>query len=346
MQRAGVLAIILAIVSLGRGGPSIAGRSDASSAHDTSPLVLAVPLGLSALLPVPSDNLLTPAKVALGRRLFFEKRLSRDGRVACASCHKPAHGFADDRSVSIGVAGRTGRRNAPSLLNRAYARTLFWDGRAASLEEQALAPMVNDAELANTYEEITKRLTADPSYVDAFRAAFGNADTTSARAAQALASFTRTLLSGASPADRYERLGDAAAISAAAVRGRALFRGKARCHVCHDGPLFSDDRFHNTGVSWGRSPLDVGRYDVTRVDSHRGAFRTPSLRNVARTAPYMHDGSMTTLAKVVAFYDRGAGANPYLDGLIHPLGLTPRERRDLVAFLEALTGREPSVKNP
>ncbi|HUE88252.1 MAG TPA: cytochrome c peroxidase [Vicinamibacterales bacterium] len=302
--------------------------------------MMAVPLGLSALIPVPADNPLTAAKVALGRRLFFEKRLSRDGRVACASCHKPEHGFADDRALSIGVGGRVGGRNAPSLLNKAYARTLFWDGRAASLEEQALAPMVNDVELANTYEEISTRLGSDPSYVAAFREAFGGAEPTSARAAQALASFTRTLLSGASPVDRYERLGEATALSPAAARGHALFRGKARCHVCHDGPLFSDDRFHNTGVGWGRAPVDRGRYAVTGVDAHRGAFRTPSLRHVARTAPYMHDGSMTTLSEIVAFYDRGAGSNPYLDGLIRPLGLTSRERRDLVAFLESLTGRD------
>jgi cytochrome c peroxidase len=327
-----VLALVTALCSLC--------QTDSAGTPTQAPLILDVPLGLSPLVPVPPGNSLTAAKAALGRRLFFDKGLSRDGRVACASCHKPEHGFADDRSLSVGVGGRIGRRNAPSLLNRAYVRALFWDGRAASLEEQALAPMVNHAELANTYDEITRRLAADSSYSAAFSDAFGDAAPTSARAAQALASFIRTLLSGASPADRYERLGEARALSPPAARGRVLFRGKARCHVCHDGPLISDDRFHNTGVSWGRTPLDRGRYDATGLDAHRGAFRTPSLRDVSRTGPYMHDGSMATLAEVVAFYDRGAGSNPHLDGLIRPLGLTVRERRDLVAFLEALTGRE------
>jgi cytochrome c peroxidase len=301
--------------------------------------MLSVPVGLSALLPVPTENRLTAEKVALGRRLFFEKRLSRDGRVACASCHKPDHGFADDRSVSIGVDGRAGHRNAPSLLNRVYVEPLFWDGRAASLEAQALFPMVGESELANTYEEIEKRLRADRSYTEAFRDAFGTGSITSARAAQALASFERTLLSGGTAADRYERLGETGALPPSAARGRALFRGTARCHVCHDGPLFSDGRFHNTGVSWGRSPVDRGRFDVTGLDAERGAFRTPSLRDVARTAPYMHDGSIPTLDRVVAFYDRGGERNPYVDDMLKPLRLTPDEQGDLVAFLEALTGR-------
>lgn len=315
---------------------SLAGAAQISRARAVE---TGVPLGLSALVPVPAANPVTPAKVALGRRLFFEKRLSRDGRLACASCHKPSHAFADDRPVALGVAGRKGRRNAPSLLNRAYLRTLFWDGRAASLEDQAMLPIVAATELANTHEEVIRRLSRDGSYVAAFRDAFGDTAITTTRVAEALASFERTLLSGDSDVDRFERLGDLAALSSAAARGRVLFRGKARCHVCHDGPLFSDQRFHNTGVSWGREPLDRGRFEVTRMQADLGAFRTPSLRDVRRSAPYMHDGSMRSLSDVVVFYDRGAGANPYLDGLIRPLGLTAAERRDLVAFLNALTGR-------
>lgn len=303
------------------------------------PLMLPLPVGLSALLPVPADNSLTAATVALGRRLFFDKRLSRDHRLACASCHKPQHAFADDRPVSAGVGGRTGRRNAPSLLNRGYARALFWDGRAASLEEQALAPMVSATELANTYEEIVRRVGADVTYVAAFRRAFGDGEITSGRMAQALASFERTLLSGGSRVDRYERMGEIGALSAAAVRGRELFHGKGRCHVCHNGPLFADGRFHNTGVSWGRAPIDRGRNEVTGLERDLGAFRTPSLRDVARTGPYMHDGSIRTLAAVVAFYDRGGRRNPYIDDLLMPLRLTSAEQRDLVAFLEALTGQ-------
>ncbi len=299
-----------------------------------------VPLGLSAMVPVPADNPLTAAKIALGRRLFFDRRLSIDRRVACASCHRPDRAFADDRPVSPGAAGRLGRRNVPSLLNRAYATALFWDGRAASLEEQALAPLVGATELANTYDGIVERVRADTSYVVGFRAAFGDVAVTRERIAQALAAFQRTLLAGDSAVDRLDLLRDPRAVSPRAARGATLFRGKARCHVCHDGPLFSDGRFHNTGVSWGREPADLGRYEVTRAEADLGAFRTPSLRDVARTAPYMHDGSIPTLARVVAFYNDGGRRNPHLDDLVRPLHLAAGEQRDLVAFLEALTGRQ------
>jgi cytochrome c peroxidase len=318
-------------------GVWLAGGAGSAAEGQPQP-VLHVPAGLSVILPVPADSPLTAERVALGRRLFFEPRLSKDNRLSCASCHRPERAFADGRPVAVGAGRRAGRRNAPSLLNRAYASTLFWDGRAASLEEQALAPMISDVELANTYDEIERRLRADAGYVAAFREAFGPGDITRVRIAQALASFQRTLLSGGSPVDRYELLGESGALTPAAARGRALFRGRARCQFCHDGPLFTDERFHNTGVSWGRQPLDLGRFEVTGLDHDRGAFRTPSLRDIARTAPYMHDGSMATLAEVVAFYDRGGNANPHLDGLLRPLHLTLRERRDLVAFLEALTG--------
>lgn len=333
MRRRAVLLAVLPVLCLVvqvDGGPSI---------ERAPPLLFAVPLGLSPSLPVPADNPLTGARGTLGRRLFFDTRLSRDGRLACASCHQPQHAFADQRPVAIGVGGRAGRRNAPSLLNRAYSRVLFWDGRMTSLEEQALAPLTSAAELGSTVEGIVTRLAADPSYVASFQRAFGDGPITGGRVAQALASFERTLLSGDSPVDRYETGGRPDALTPAAARGRDLFRGKARCQVCHDGALFTDGRFHNTGVSWGRTPSDFGRFEVTGLDADRGAFRTPSLRDVARTAPYMHDGSFPTLSDVVAFYTRGGNRNPYLDGLLKPLALTPREQRELVAFLEALTGR-------
>lgn len=318
----------------------LVGDIDGGRADDSAPpLLVAVPVGLSPILLVPRDNPLTAARVALGRRLFFDKRLSRDGRMACASCHQPRHAFADRRPVAIGIGGRAGRRNVPSLLNRAYARVLFWDGRMAALEEQALAPLTSPAELGSTIEEIVERLAADSSYVQSFQRAFGDGAITGGRVAQALAGFERTLLSGDSPVDRYETGRVRDALSPAATRGLGLFRGKARCHICHDGALFSDGRFHNTGVSWARVPIDRGRFEVTGATVDLGAFRTPSLRDVARTAPYMHDGSFRTLREVVAFYDRGGNPNPNLDGVIRPLRLTARERRDLVAFLEALTGR-------
>jgi cytochrome c peroxidase len=321
-------------------GLCLVARVDGGRADDSAPpLLLAVPSGLSPILLVPWDNPLTADRVSLGRRLFFDKRLSRDGRVACASCHQPRHAFADRRPIAIGIGGRTGRRNVPSIVNRAYARVLFWDGRMAALEEQALAPLTSPAELGSTIEEIVDRLAADAGYVASFQRAFGDASITGARMAQALASFERTLLSGDSAVDRYETGGRKDALSPAAARGLGLFRGKARCHICHDGALFSDGRFHNTGVSWARLPIDLGRFEVTGAEADRGAFRTPSLRDVSRTAPYMHDGSFRTLPDVVAFYDRGGNRNPNLDGVIQPLRLTGGERRDLVAFLEALTGR-------
>lgn len=303
-----------------------------------APLHLRVPPGLSVLMPVPTDNPLSAAKVALGHALFFDKQLSRDRKVACASCHRPERAFADGRRVPVGIGGRRGRRNVPSLLNRVYASALFWDGRAASLEEQALAPLVSALELDNSYHEIVRRLEADRAYRDFWREAFGTDRIAIDEVAQALASFERTLLSGNSAFDRYESLHLKRALSEPARRGLALFRGKAGCQVCHDGPLLSDGRFHNTGVSWGRQPMDLGRYEVTGLEPDRGAFRTPSLRDVARTAPYMHDGSLQTLGEVIDVYDRGGRPNPYLDGLLKPLGLTRGEKKDLVAFLKSLTG--------
>ena len=298
-----------------------------------------VPAGLSVLVPVPADNPLTAERVALGARLFFDTALSRDRTVACATCHRPDRAFTDGRPVAIGIGGRRGRRNAPTLLNRAYGREMFWDSRAGSLEEQALAPMINPTELGNTHEEIVRRLDASTTYRRLFRLAFGGGEVTIDRAAQAIANFERTLLSGDSPVDRDERHDNRSALTAPARRGRNLFVGKANCIVCHNGPTFSDERLHNTGVGWGREPVDLGRYEVTLLDEDRGRFKTPTLRDVARTPPYMHDGSVPTLRAVVEFYDRGGTANPYLDARIKPLGLSPSEKTDLVAFLKSLTGR-------
>ena len=290
------------------------------------------------MLPVPQDNPLTVEKVELGRHLFFEKRLSRDGSLACASCHLPDRAFADSRPVAVGIGGMRGRRNAPSLLNRAYGRTMFWDGRAGSLEEQALAPMESPAELGNSHEEIVRRLAASREYRRRFERAFGTERVTIERVAQAIASFERTLLSGHSAFDRYEVFEEEDALSESARRGLALFHGKARCVLCHSGPLFTDESFHNTGVSWRKEPSDLGRFEVTAQDKDRGTFKTPSLRDVEHTAPYMHDGSLATLKEVVDFYDRGGRNNTNLDAEIRPLGLTPSEKRALVAFLRALGG--------
>lgn len=298
-----------------------------------------LPLGASPLVPVPPDNPLTEAKVELGRRLFFDAQLSRDSTVSCSSCHEPERSFSDGRTVARGIDGKEGTRNVPALINRVYGRSFFWDGRAHSLEEQALLPMVNPDEMGNTHEEILRRLGASGSYRRQFVGAFGADKITEERVAQAIASFVRTLVSGNSPFDRFEHLGDTAALSESARRGLALFRGRARCALCHTGWLFTDERFHNTGVTWRDGELlDSGRFVITGKNVHRGAFKTPTLRDVARTEPYMHDGSLATLEEVVDFYDRGGNINPYQDPDIRPLNMTLQEKESLLAFLRSLSG--------
>jgi cytochrome c peroxidase len=297
-----------------------------------------VPRGFAARPAAPADNLVTPAKVRLGRRLFFDPVLSADRTVACASCHVPDRGFAGADARAVGVGGRAGKRNAPTLLNVAYGTSFFWDGRAASLEEQALLPIADPLEMASSADEAVRRLRADPSYVADFRTAFGDdGEVTAQNLARALASFQRSLVTGDSPVDRF-RHGEITALSEDAKQGLWLFEGRGGCWKCHSGHNFTDGRFHNTGVSWGAEPGDTGRFAVTRQDQDRGAFKTPTLRNVARTAPYMHDGSMATLEEVVRYYGKGGNPNPGLDPALKPLDLSEREVKQLAAFLRALSG--------
>jgi cytochrome c peroxidase len=310
--------------------------------RDTLPekiLIDDIPEGLPRPRPVPADNPLTYAGVELGRRLFFDPILSVDRTIACASCHDPAHGFAGREARALGVHGKRGSRHAPSLLNRAYATNLFWDGRATSLEDQALRPIEDSHEMGNTMAEAIARLRAHPDYPARFRAAFDDG-VTPANLARALASFERTLLLGDTPVDRF-RAGRVGALSAMEKHGLWLWESKAGCWKCHSGANFTDGQFHNTGVSWGREPSDAGRFLVTRREVDRGKFRTPSLRAVARTAPYMHDGSMASLEEVLEFYNRGGGKNRNLDSVIAPLGLSPQEMQSLLAFLHALSTRSP-----
>lgn len=306
-----------------------------------------LPQGLEAFLPVPHYNPLTTDKVELGRELFFDKRLSRDQSLSCATCHLPEKAFTDGRAVSVGIDGALGRRNAPSLLNGAYLRSMFRDGRAKSLEEQALQPITNPAELDNTHEEVVRRLGADKSYRILFERAFGSSEVTIERTAEAIACFERTLLSANSNYDRYLVSGVRNALSDSALRGLELVRGKAGCQMCHEHSRLTDDRFHNTGVSWGQQPLDLGRHEVTGWESDTGKFKTPSLRDVEHTAPYMHDGSIETLEEVVEFYNEGGRPNPYLDPAIKPLDLSDQEKQDLVAFLRSLSGTnwQPGVES-
>jgi cytochrome c peroxidase len=294
-----------------------------------------VPRGFPARPTAPADNPLTAEKVGLGRRLFFDPILSSDRTVACASCHDPAHGFAGTAKAAVGVRGRTGSRHAPTLLNVGYNAAFFWDGRAATLEEQALVPIADPNELDSSPAEVVRRLRADPSYVEQFRAAFG-AEVTAGNLARALASFERTLLAGNNRVDRF-RYGEVTALSTEARQGLWLFESRGGCWRCHSGPALTDGKFHNTGVGRGADP---GRYAINHRDSDRGTFKTPTLRNVARTGPYMHDGSLTTLEDVVRYYSRGGDPNPNLDSSLKPLNLSETDVRNLVALLEALTGQE------
>jgi cytochrome c peroxidase len=292
----------------------------------------AVPLGLGPR-PAAPDNPLTAARVALGRRLFFDPILSADSTVACATCHQPEHGFSSPEPRPRGVGGRTADRRPPTLLNRAYGKAFFWDGRAATLEEQALKPIENPAEMGSTVAAAVARLKADAGYKDRFAAAFDDG-VTAVNLARALAGFERVLLRGDSPVDKFRQRGQRGAMTEAELHGFWLYESKGQCWRCHGGPNFTDEGYHNTGVGWGGA--DVGRQAVTKAEADRGKFKTPTLRGVRLRPPYMHDGSVKTLEDVVDFYTRGGVANPNLDPAVRTLDLTPDERRDLVAFLKAL----------
>ena len=292
----------------------------------------ATPLGLDVYYPVPQSNPMTPGSVTLGKRLFFDSRISVDSTRSCASCHQPAHAFSDTVAQSLGVRGQTTLRNVPSLLNRAYGQTFFWDARAASLEETVTQPIRNPRELGLDLAVLVERLGEDASYVRAFRAEYSDG-ITEANIARSLASYVRSLRAGDSPFDRF-MAGDRIAMPPEAIDGLRVFIGKGNCIACHVGVTLTDERLHNTGVSVG---LDAGRQLVTALDADRGKFKVPSLRNVALTAPYMHDGSLATLEAVVEFYDRGGGSNPNLDAEVKPLRLTAAEKLSLIAFLRSLT---------
>ena len=268
-----------------------------------------IPLGLDLYLPVPEDNPLTKEKVELGRKLFFDPLLSRDQTLSCAGCHDPERGFTDGRAISKGVFGRKGTRSVPTLVNRGYGRAFFWDGRISSLEEQVLQPIQDAKEMDMTLQEILTRLKKEEDYRQGFREAF-RTEVNSEGVAKALASYVRTLLSGHSRFDRYFN-GEREALSEDARQGLEIFRGKGNCRACHVGPNFTDERFHNTGVAWPEGELlDPGRFAVTGKEADRGAFKTPTLREVALTAPYMHDGSIATLENVIEFYTRGGNPQP------------------------------------
>jgi cytochrome c peroxidase len=325
---------------------------------------------------IPPDNLQTPEKIALGQKLFFDGRLSADGTVACSTCHDPLRAFADARPASIGIKGRVGQRNSPTILNALYNQTQFWDGRAKSLEEQAALPIVNPSEMGQpTLEAAVAAIASVAEYQKTFQAVFGRPPN-GADLVRAIAAYERTLFSFDSPFDHFIQ-GDKEAIDEGAKRGWEIFNTRGRCNKCRalsedkrDVTFFTDNDFHNIGIGIIRHNVDqlacqaeqlirsgnapsidqaaietdmsaLGRFLITRKDQHIAAFKTPDLRNVLVTAPYFHDGSQGTLWDVMDHYNKGDGVhNPYLDEDMQPLALSEADINDVVAFLASLTSPE------
>ncbi|RMD52130.1 MAG: cytochrome-c peroxidase [Nitrospirae bacterium] len=331
------------------------------------------PLGLPPV-PVPKDNPQTKEKIALGEKLFSDKRFSADGTISCSTCHDPNKAFTDGLPVAEGIKKQKGTRNSPTVINAAYYTSQFWDGRAKSLEEQAKAPFINPVEHGlKDHSPILEVIRKDRDYREAFKKVFGvkPKEITIDHVVKAIAAFERTVISGDSAFDRYMYGGDKSAMSESAIRGLELFRTKARCQDCHSisqtSAIFTDNKFHNLGVGFNyiepnlfdlvetvrktigagkgidesvlskKEISELGRFVVTLDMEDIGRFKTPSLRNVALTAPYMHDGSIKTLEEVVEFYNKGGEENPMIDSGIRPLNLTEQEKGDLVEFMKALT---------
>lgn len=300
-------------------------------------------LGLPAI-PYPDDNPSTPEKIALGRKLFFDARLSVNGKMACATCHDPAQGFATNgRPANLGNDGFPLKRNSPTIINTAFEAELLWNGAMKSLEALAWGPIMAADEMANTsVPDVIARVAALPDYAGLFERAFAGQGATKDTLARAIASFERSIVSGGSRFDRWWFGGDESAVAAEERRGALLFMFRAGCAQCHKigekHALFTDGRYHDIGAAPAKGPSDPGRQEVTGEETDRGKFRTPSLRNIALTAPYMHDGSLATLEEVVELYDRGGETAPNKAEWIFSLGLSPEDKRALVAFLKTLTG--------
>jgi cytochrome c peroxidase len=305
----------------------------------------ASPLGLKKP-PIPDNNPMTLEKVELGKMLYFDKRVSKDGTVSCATCHDPKQGWTERKPTSTGIREQKGGRNSPTVINAAYASSQFWDGRAASLEEQAVGPVGNPIEMGSSMEVVVERFSKIPEYQQRFQKVFGTG-VTEKGFAQAIAAFERTILSGDSPYDRF-KAGKSGALNAAQKRGLKTFE-KVGCANCHTPPLFSDYDFHNAGVDAHKPKPDEGRKVVTKKADETGAFRVPSLREVADTAPYFHDGSAKTLDEAVALMAAGGKDNPHRSGdfdAVRDARLTAQDQKELVAFLKALSGKYPIVDPP
>jgi len=301
----------------------------------------AAPLGVPdpSTIAYPTGEAPSAAEVHLGKVLFFDKRLSSNEHMSCASCHNPDLGFGDGIARGFGTLGHPLGRNTPHLYNLAWNTTFFWDGRAQSLEEQALGPIQAPGEMNMPLDQLIARLNQIPWYVTTFATLYPDSRLTAENVGRALAAFERTIISNNAPFDRYMR-GDTEAMSPEAVRGMQLFTGKANCLACHSGPNFTDESFHNIGVGG----TDAGRAAIVHDASLTGAFKTPGLRNTLLTAPYMHDGSLASLEEVVRFYNAGGTQKPGISEMIKPLQLTDPELCDLVAFLGALTDPVPITR--
>jgi cytochrome c peroxidase len=356
---------------------SASSASSQSAIHNPQSAVV-LPLGLLTPLPVPDDNPLTREKVALGRRLFFDRRLSPNNTMSCAMCHVPAQGFTvNELRVAVGINGQTTKRNPPTLYNVAYQRLLFHDGREFTLEDQIISPLTNPIEMGNpSIGYVVDKVRRLPGYAEQFRQAFDE-EVSVATLGKALASYERTLLSANSPFDRWYFAGDRAAASKQVKAGFKIFTGKGQCFACHivskEAALFTDQGFHNTGVAqlqiipektvdvdlggglvvqMPRAQVDeiltppskdLGRYEITLDPTDLWRYKTPSLRNVALTAPYMHNGALLTLEEVIEYYDRGGTGAEGQDPRISPLHLTSEEKKALLAFLRSLTGDNVDV---
>ena len=303
----------------------------------------AVPLGLVPIV-WPDDNPYTAAKAELGWLLFFDSRLSSDGSVSCASCHSPKHAFTDASHVSTGIGSQKGGRSAPSVVNRVYGAAQFWDGRASSLEDQAKGPIANPIEMTSdkdatkAHASCVDRLRQVKEYRQRFKDVFGTEEFTIDHVAKAIATFERTILSGNSPYDKF-KAGDKKALNESQQRGMDIFfSNNARCDSCHDGAAFTTNQFANIGIGMDKPDPDLGRYNVTKNEADKGAFKTPGLREIARTGPYMHDGSFKTLEDVVEHYNKGGIKNQWLHQDVRPLNLSAQDKMDLVSFLHALNG--------
>jgi cytochrome c peroxidase len=329
----GLLVMVWAVLLL-------VGGSTGAVAAPEEKYEITIPLGLDEeQFVIPENNPLTKEKIELGRFLFFDKRMSQNNTISCSTCHIPALAFTDGQPVSAGIHRQQGGRSAPTSINRGFSKAQFWDGRATTLEEQSVGPLTNPIEHGfPNNDDVVARINKIEGYKKLFNKAFGTNKITIQHVGKAIASFQRTLISGNSAFDRFDYEGEEKAISEAAKRGKILFFGKARCNLCHFGTNFSDEKFHNVGIGWEGETVDVGRYHVSHDQKEIGAFKTPTLREISRTAPYMHDGRFVTLKQVVDHYNQGGVKNPFLDNQIIPLNLTEPEKQDLIEMLRTLTG--------